>query len=177
MVGLVLGLITKSWIHLYSKKLVSCSLTLCSCFSYDTRGRQSEHAKHWKDGETLDDRAYFRTITEPATLSIDNISERDEGDYRCRIDFLKSPTKNSLVRLTVIGKFQYRIQNFLKFFFLYFVKYISYLFSHNMNLNRGMCNPTERRVLTTKKRIFLYRASITGSEMPSTISYNQHILQ
>ncbi|XP_044729168.1 nephrin-like [Chrysoperla carnea] len=69
---------------------------------YDTRGRQSEHAKHWRDGEILDERAYFRTITEPATLSIDNISERDEGDYRCRIDYLKSPTKNSLVRLTVI---------------------------------------------------------------------------
>lgn len=43
-------------------------------------------------------------MTEPSTLSIDNIKEKDEGEYRCRIDYLRSPTKNSRVKLTVIGE-------------------------------------------------------------------------
>uniref|UniRef100_A0A6P7FGY0 Uncharacterized protein LOC114330060 n=1 Tax=Diabrotica virgifera virgifera TaxID=50390 RepID=A0A6P7FGY0_DIAVI len=41
-------------------------------------------------------------MTEPSTLSIDNIVEKDEGEYRCRIDYLRSPTKNSRVTLTVV---------------------------------------------------------------------------
>lgn len=38
-------------------------------------------------------------------MKIDNISEKDEGEYRCRIDYLRSPTKNLRVKLTVIGKY------------------------------------------------------------------------
>jgi hypothetical protein len=43
-------------------------------------------------------------MTDPATLNIDNISEKDEGEYRCRIDYLRSPTKNLRVKLAVIGE-------------------------------------------------------------------------
>lgn len=82
-------------------------------FSYDTRGSHSTHAKHWKDGN-IEERAFFNTIREPSALSIDNISEKDEGEYRCRIDYQKSPTKNLRVRLSVIGKW---FKIFLKFFF------------------------------------------------------------
>ncbi|XP_068082092.1 nephrin [Anabrus simplex] len=70
--------------------------------SYDIRGKHSELASHWRDKEILDERGYFRTITEPATLSLDNVDERDEGDYRCRVDFRQSPTRNTKVKLTVI---------------------------------------------------------------------------
>lgn len=72
------------------------------CYSYDTRGPHSTLPKHWQE-KTLETRAFFRTMTEPSTLSIDNIREKDEGEYRCRIDYLRSPTKNLRVKLTVIG--------------------------------------------------------------------------
>ncbi|KAL3285863.1 hypothetical protein HHI36_000384, partial [Cryptolaemus montrouzieri] len=70
-------------------------------YSYDTRGPHSKLAKHWQE-RNLDTRAFFRTMTEPATLSLDSVNEMDEGDYTCRIDYLRSPTKNFRVRLTVI---------------------------------------------------------------------------
>ncbi|KAF5301892.1 hypothetical protein FQA39_LY10547 [Lamprigera yunnana] len=70
-------------------------------YSYDTRGSHSSLAKHWKDGN-IETRAFFNTIREPSALSIDNVNEKDEGEYRCRIDYLRSPTKNLRVKLTVI---------------------------------------------------------------------------
>jgi hypothetical protein len=78
---------------------------ICIFCSYDTRSSQSERASHWKEKGMVEERAFFRTITEPATLSLDSIDERDEGDYRCRVDFRKSPTRNTKVRLTVAGEF------------------------------------------------------------------------
>ncbi|XP_057651793.1 nephrin-like isoform X2 [Diorhabda carinulata] len=70
-------------------------------YSYDTRGGHATLAKHWQD-TNLESRAFFRTMTEPSTLSIDNVAEKDEGEYRCRIDFLRSPTRNARVALNVI---------------------------------------------------------------------------
>ncbi|XP_011151736.1 synaptogenesis protein syg-2 isoform X2 [Harpegnathos saltator] len=71
-------------------------------YSYDMRGKHSEKASHWMDKEYLNDRAFFRTATEPATLNINHVQEKDEGEYRCRVDFTKSPTRNSRIHLTVI---------------------------------------------------------------------------
>ncbi|XP_076394781.1 nephrin isoform X1 [Megachile rotundata] len=71
-------------------------------YSYDMRGKHSEKASHWNDKDHLNDRAFFRTVTEPATLNINHIEEKDEGEYRCRVDFAKSPTRNSRIHLTVI---------------------------------------------------------------------------
>ncbi|EFA06209.2 nephrin isoform X1 [Tribolium castaneum] len=70
-------------------------------YSYDTRGPYKTTPKHWQDSN-LGQRAFFRTMTDPATLNIDNINEKDEGEYRCRIDYLRSPTKNLRVKLAVI---------------------------------------------------------------------------
>lgn len=89
-------------LDLFVSKLTT--FVCCVCFSYDTRGPHNELATHWHDGQILDERAFFRTIPEPSTLSIHEITEADEGEYRCRIDYLRSPTKNIRVKLTVIGK-------------------------------------------------------------------------
>ena len=70
------------------------------------RGKQSEKDSHWNDKNHLNDRAFFRTVTEPATLNINHIEERDGGEYRCRVDFAKSPTRNSRIHLTVIGSYR-----------------------------------------------------------------------
>ncbi|KAL3286109.1 hypothetical protein HHI36_000622 [Cryptolaemus montrouzieri] len=70
-------------------------------YSYDVRSPHTNQAKHWR-GESLETRAFFRTMTEPATLSLDNISEKDEGEYRCRIDYSLSATKNYRVKLSVL---------------------------------------------------------------------------
>ncbi|XP_051153256.1 synaptogenesis protein syg-2 isoform X2 [Leptopilina boulardi] len=70
-------------------------------YSFDMRGKHSEKSPHWKE-EYLKDRAYFRTATEPASLNINHIDDKDEGEYRCRVDFTKSPTRNSRIQLVII---------------------------------------------------------------------------
>ncbi|CAH0550167.1 unnamed protein product [Brassicogethes aeneus] len=69
--------------------------------NYDIRGAHATLAKHWQEG-VLGTRVFFRTMTEPATLSIDSVTEKDAGQYRCRIDYTKSPTRNFRSILSII---------------------------------------------------------------------------
>lgn len=74
-----------------------------SC-SFDVRGRAFNKALNWSDSNAVGPRAYFVTVTKPAALSLEAVQLDDEGIYRCRVDFKKSPTRNFQVNLTVIGK-------------------------------------------------------------------------
>ena len=67
------------------------------------RGRAFSKALNWSDSTVVGPRAYFVTMTKPATLSLEAVQLDDEGIYRCRVDFKNSPTKNFQVNLTVIG--------------------------------------------------------------------------
>ncbi len=90
--------------------------------SYDLRangGNGGEVGGHWSDEHVLGSRAYF--AFEPAkmkeavpglpkvrrgvsVLSIRSVGTADAGVYRCRVDFEKAPTRNSLANLTVVGE-------------------------------------------------------------------------
>ncbi|CAG9572669.1 unnamed protein product [Danaus chrysippus] len=57
---------------------------------------------HWSDPTTLGSRATFRTSTTPAVLLLTKLRPEDSGQYRCRVDFIRSPTKNTRLNLTVL---------------------------------------------------------------------------
>lgn len=54
-------------------------------------------------------RAYFNLHNRPAFLQIDPIRLMDAGDYRCRVDFKKARTVNTVISLKVIGKSTLRL--------------------------------------------------------------------
>lgn len=63
-----------------------------------------DKATHWKDKEFLNERAHFKPSTDPAILVVKRVEQRDEGEYLCRVDFVRSPTRNAKIYLTIIGK-------------------------------------------------------------------------
>lgn len=73
------------------------------CPSYDTRGAHADTPSHWRDEDVLEDRAVFRTLRQPAELIITPVLEKDVGNFRCRVDFKMTPTRNSNVNLEVVG--------------------------------------------------------------------------
>ena len=73
-------------------------------YSFDVRGRGMKTAKTWSSKMGFDRRADFQPASHPAYLLVNDLKLTDQGVYRCRVDFRNSPTRNSLVNLTVVGK-------------------------------------------------------------------------
>ena len=70
---------------------------------------------HWVDTTLFkQSRVVFDTSPSPdkAKLKIFNVSESDDGLYRCRVDFKMSQTRTSRLNLTVIGKKIYQCSSF-----------------------------------------------------------------
>lgn len=64
-----------------------------------------DQASHWAE-ESLGGRAYMKLDQSQRGLVLEEVQLEDEGDYRCRVDFLESPTRNIRIRLHVVGESQ-----------------------------------------------------------------------
>ena len=69
----------------------------------DARKGNLEQARHSSE-ENLVSRSYMNTIQKPAVLVVEVLSVEDEGEYRCRVDFRKGRTRNSVVFLKIISE-------------------------------------------------------------------------
>ncbi|GFY40125.1 ig-like domain-containing protein [Trichonephila inaurata madagascariensis] len=72
-------------------------------YTLDARQGTLEQARQ-SAVSTLDHRAYFNMINRPAFLQLDPVQEEDAGEYRCRVDFHKARTVNTVITLKVIGE-------------------------------------------------------------------------
>nr|CAI5870381.1 unnamed protein product [Callosobruchus analis] len=90
--------------HKLTYSILEVLNSLYFCFSFDVRGKPLSQARHWSAPEVFGSRAYFRTVSEPAQLVVDDVRRHDEGVYRCRVDFRNAQTRSFRYNLTVIGK-------------------------------------------------------------------------
>ncbi|XP_076334817.1 CXADR-like membrane protein isoform X2 [Tachypleus tridentatus] len=70
-------------------------------YTLDARRGNVDHA-HQSSSPELESRAYFNMINRPAFLQLDPVKEGDAGEYRCRVDFHKARTVNTVITLKVI---------------------------------------------------------------------------
>ncbi|KAJ8674504.1 hypothetical protein QAD02_005766, partial [Eretmocerus hayati] len=70
-------------------------------YSYDARSLPHGKTKLWSLEQFWGNRATFHA-TAPAQLVVQNVQEADAGEYRCRVDFRNSQSKNLKVNLTII---------------------------------------------------------------------------
>ncbi|KAK4304572.1 hypothetical protein Pmani_023451 [Petrolisthes manimaculis] len=70
-------------------------------YSVDARSVNVDRASHWAE-ESLGGRAYMKLDKSQRGLVLEEVQLKDEGDYRCRVDFLESPTRNIRIRLHVV---------------------------------------------------------------------------
>ncbi|XP_022256240.1 hemicentin-1-like isoform X1 [Limulus polyphemus] len=70
-------------------------------YTLDARRGSVDHA-HQSSIPELESRAYFNMINRPAFLQLDPVKEDDAGEYRCRVDFHKARTVNTVITLKVI---------------------------------------------------------------------------
>ncbi|XP_075221808.1 neural cell adhesion molecule 2-like [Lycorma delicatula] len=71
-------------------------------YSVDLRGRQVEAGSHWADKEVLGGRGHYTVSPPHSELILESVLESDAGSFKCRVDFRHSPTRNSVLNLTVI---------------------------------------------------------------------------
>lgn len=68
-------------------------------YSIDSRTGTLTSSMHWS---AMGDRAHFNLTSSPTGLHIIRVEAQDHGEYRCRVDFRRSPTRNLQVKLLVV---------------------------------------------------------------------------
>jgi hypothetical protein len=83
-------------------------------YSFDVRHTEVlAKGLHHEGTGGLSGRSHFNTTSLPSFI-ISNVKGHDNGLYRCRADFIKSPTRNIKIQLSVIGKISYHYRNAYK---------------------------------------------------------------
>ncbi|XP_070393675.1 neural cell adhesion molecule 2-like isoform X2 [Dermacentor albipictus] len=78
--------------------------SLAPIFTLDSRRAHVDQARQSLSGPGLEQRAHFNMANQPAFLQIDPVEEADAGEYRCRVDFRRGRSINTVIHLNVIGK-------------------------------------------------------------------------
>ncbi|XP_050730811.1 neural cell adhesion molecule 2-like [Eriocheir sinensis] len=68
-------------------------------YSIDSRNGPLTLSKHWSG---MGDRATFKVTPPGQGLAVSRVKDEDEGEYRCRVDFGSSPTRNLRMKLQVV---------------------------------------------------------------------------
>ncbi|CAB4060984.1 unnamed protein product [Lepeophtheirus salmonis] len=72
-------------------------------YTFDARdGGSLTSSRHYSDDTVLAQRGRMKVTSQKAILTIDPVRREDSGTFKCRTDFKKSPTKNSIINLTVL---------------------------------------------------------------------------
>ncbi|XP_026671052.1 hemicentin-2 isoform X2 [Ceratina calcarata] len=72
-------------------------------YSLDARNGDPASAIHWAVSDDLGKRTYFQIGDgHRAKLKVTKVTYKDQGIFRCRVDFVDSPTRNFRVNLTLI---------------------------------------------------------------------------
>ncbi|XP_076547523.1 motor axon guidance molcule sidestep isoform X3 [Osmia lignaria lignaria] len=96
-VNMVLWFKDSAGIPLYSRKM------LVRVRSLDARSGDLQSAIHWAVSDDLGKRTYFQIGDgHRAKLKVTKVTYKDQGIFRCRVDFINSPTRNFRVNLTLV---------------------------------------------------------------------------
>ncbi|CAK9822812.1 Neural cell adhesion molecule 1 [Anthophora retusa] len=72
-------------------------------YSLDARSLDLASAIHWAVSDDLGKRTYFQIGDgHRAKLKVTKVTFKDQGIFRCRVDFINSPTRNFRVNLTLV---------------------------------------------------------------------------
>lgn len=72
--------------------------------SFDFRKELSDSDQAVGSGLALSERAIFLTRMDVPSLRLGSTVPMDQGLYRCRVDFGRSPTRNHRVNLTITSE-------------------------------------------------------------------------
>lgn len=91
-------------------------------YSVDTRQVQGASPKIFAHKQ-LQGRDTFNISRIVATLNIKPVKENDGGEYRCRVDFRRSRTMNSVMKVIIIGEYIGRFRKGTVTFYCVFETY------------------------------------------------------
>ncbi|XP_076066144.1 uncharacterized protein LOC143039786 [Oratosquilla oratoria] len=76
-------------------------------YSIDSRASNNGKSLTWSSAAVFGSRASWHPNGKASELVVKGADYKDQGEYRCRVDFQKTPTHNANVQLHVVGEYQH----------------------------------------------------------------------